>query len=116
MAKKPLIPKGPFGNYRSPSDSTEDGWVGDRSRGTQIGKFEAGEEAMAQSDYEAALAAFNAALSADINDDAATAKYRKRHDECEEEMKKIMTELQVYNVARRALLIVRPDLMEFAAS
>ena len=44
MAKKPLIPKGPFGNYRSPSDSTEDGWVGDRSRGTQIGKFEAGED------------------------------------------------------------------------
>ena len=29
MAKKPLIPKGPFGNYRSPSDSTEDGWIGD---------------------------------------------------------------------------------------
>merc|ERR1719310_2169362 len=44
MAKKPLIPKGPFGNYRSPSDSTEDGWVGDRSRGVQIGKFEAGED------------------------------------------------------------------------
>ena len=40
----PLIPKGPFGNYRTESDGTDDGWVGDRSRSAQIGKFEKGED------------------------------------------------------------------------
>ena len=40
----PLIPKGPFGNFRSASDGSDEGWVGDRSRSAQIGKFEAGED------------------------------------------------------------------------
>ena len=40
----PLIPKGPFGNYRSASDSSDEGWVGDRSRSAQIAKFEKGED------------------------------------------------------------------------
>merc|ERR1719282_1298403 len=40
----PFIPKGPFGNYRSASDSTDEGWVGDRSRSAQIAKFEKGED------------------------------------------------------------------------
>ena len=40
----PLIPKGPFGNFRSASDGAGEGWVGDRSRSAQIGKFEKGED------------------------------------------------------------------------
>jgi len=36
------IPKGPFGDYRMPGE--EKGWVGDTSQGTQIAKFEAGED------------------------------------------------------------------------
>lgn len=43
MKKAPLIPKGPLGGYRVPGEE-ENGWVGDRSRGTQIGKFEKGED------------------------------------------------------------------------
>ena len=44
VMKAPLIPKGPSGNYAEPGGSAEEGWIGDQSRGTQIGKFEAGED------------------------------------------------------------------------
>jgi len=45
MAKGVPIPKGPFGNYRMPGEDVDEvGWVGDRSRGTQIANFEAGED------------------------------------------------------------------------
>ena len=43
MAKSPLIPKGPLGGYRVPGQE-DPGWIGDRSRGTQIGKYEKGED------------------------------------------------------------------------
>jgi hypothetical protein len=36
MAKPPLAPKGPFGG----SGSGDDGWIGDRSKSTQVRKFE----------------------------------------------------------------------------
>merc|ERR1719461_830609 len=38
-----LSPKGPFGGYAE-GDSSEQGWLGDRSEGTQVKKFEAGED------------------------------------------------------------------------
>merc|ERR1719327_994150 len=41
--KAPLIPKVPLGGYRVPGGE-DPGWIGDRSRGTQIGKFEKGED------------------------------------------------------------------------
>jgi len=39
----PPIPKGPFGDFVLPGDSS-DGWVGDQSKGTQIDKFQSGED------------------------------------------------------------------------
>lgn len=36
-------PKGPFGGYTKPGDGST-GWAGDQSKGTQIGKFERGED------------------------------------------------------------------------
>lgn len=41
--KLPPVPKGPFGGFRLPGEDT-DGIVGDRSQGTQIAKFQAGED------------------------------------------------------------------------
>mmetsp|Transcript_41565 Transcript_41565/g.88702 ORF Transcript_41565/g.88702 Transcript_41565/m.88702 type:complete len:132 (-) Transcript_41565:471-866(-) len=43
MMAAPLIPKGPLGDFRRPGEEDE-GWIGDRSQGTQIGKFEKGDD------------------------------------------------------------------------
>ena len=41
--KTPKIPSGPFGGYFEP-DEAKTGWVGDRSRGKQIEKYEQGSD------------------------------------------------------------------------
>jgi len=43
MKGGPPIPKGPFGDFYLPGEEAK-GWVGDTSQGTQIAKFEAGED------------------------------------------------------------------------
>merc|ERR1719231_2224018 len=38
-----FAPKGAFGGFTKPGDSST-GWIGDQSKGTQVGKFEKGED------------------------------------------------------------------------